>query len=298
MLRLVCFLITITALCFAPLEHTKAGQFFTCNGCSLNSMRMAAAARGVGEHLVINVTGRSGIIVTVSCGGPLDRPEEGKGESTKEPIGETFNGCGTDVRWSTEDQLALDFLLDGMRLDGTWAKDVTMPWHESIYDVAQNPGVSIPGIADALSHNVLTYTPGAMSWGGLVSWVQSWSNVASNGEIRVIIQFPDGTMHARISMSWLGHSIQPGLGDITILVTTARDADGNIVPNLTNPDGNLHNATFTFFGRDVPPTEWVILVERLGFTVVLDSGLGTSVWRCTEIRDQNGNVISRECLRD
>ena len=288
--------VTVGALlALASTTPVVAGQFFTCNGCNLNSMRTAAAAYGAGEHLVINVSGQTGIIVMVSCGGPLDQPEDDNGRKGSRDPKLLFNGCSTDVRWSPDDQLALDYLLDGMQLDGSWAKDVTVTRSESIYDVAVNPGLSLPGIADSIASNALTYSPAGTSWGALVSWAQAWSNISSNGEIRVIIQFPDGSMDARIGMSWIGQTTAPRPGDITIIVTSARDANGNPVPNLTNPDGNLNNGTFAFFGMDIPPPEWTTLVETLGYTVTFNSGFNTSVWTCVDVRDSEGNIVSREC---
>lgn len=265
-------------------------------------MRNAAAARGDGEHLVTNVTGGTGIIVNVACGNPLDstgnpldRAGAGREDLFEDKDGDLhgFNGCSTDLRWSVEDEEALEFLLDGMQPDGTWQKDVVVDVTESIFHVAENPQVSLGGIRDHLAHNVLTYAPGQMTLSGVVTWAQNFAGIASGSSIRVTIQFPDGTMAATIKLTFIGNTWMAELRDVELFPDTARDSRGNLVPNLST-GSSLHNGSFGFGTGQEPLPGWETLVERMGYEVIL-GGNGTGRIGCTDILDRDNNIIAREC---
>lgn len=269
----------------------QSGQFLTCNGCSIPAMRSAAVGQGAGEHLVIDVTGRKGLIVSVSCGPYIDRPDlPPTDRDSAKSAGSTTDSshiCWINAtRWSSDDQLAFDLIIDGMTSSGSWAKALTVNKPStSIYDLAANPDASFMPIRNTLWSNVYTYGPGGAAWGTLISWGANFFGLASDAKLVITIQFKDGSIMAEIDMSWAAQNFDgPSLAHVTIRYDTAIDADGNPVPNLSMPAQiNPPGVQFNFWRSGAEPPEWRDLMTNLGYgfgSQATGGSVAGTMWRC------------------
>lgn len=266
--------------------QAAVGHFIMCNGCSLPMMRTMAANYGEGEHLVIDVFGRKGRRALVACGSY--RPSEGKPEDTKADLTkapeqtEFVQSCRTfELSWTPADQAAFDFIIDGMNNYGAWSKELTIDYPYSIYDLAPNREANFGPIVDSLWGRLYTYQPGSSVWGTLVQWGANFLGMASDANLRVTIQFPDGYVHADIDMSWIEQGFDgPSTSHVEILYESARDSDNNFVPGLSMPAQiNPPGVQFNFFGAGGAPDGWREMMSNAGYGFG-SSASGGRIWRC------------------
>lgn len=269
--------------------QTHPGMYVLCNGCSAMAMRNTAKGIGAGEHLVMDATGKHARIITVACGPYIDASNSGFSKSNENADGSVPSRNAGEVcwiegdRWDPVDQATLDFIKDGLESDGSFAKDVEVSSSTSIYHVAMAPEYHLAPIRDSLWQNLLTYSPGGMTWNSVTSWGLSYYGFGDSSVIKVTIIFPDGSMEATIEMDWINSRFpilsEPRLSSIQLHLDTARDRDGNVVPNLSGPAEWFGNVQFTFLQSGSAPSEWNSLMSALGYEMSSSSGPGTA-WIC------------------
>ena len=274
-------LFLISVLSWSPAFAQAGGDYLLCNGCTVPAMKSAAESHGAGQHLVIDVTGRKGRIVTVGCGPLQSRSGDPKEEVDQSSTTTSQWSCfAEDATWTAEDQSALDLIVDAIKPDGSISKEMTVQKpNDSIYDFASNPDASFLSVRQTLWGNILTYSPGSTGWMTFTTWGTNFFGLASNAEILVTIIFSDGKIQAKIDMSWAAQNFsEPSLAHVQILYDTAIDNDGNPIPNLSMPSQiNPPGVTFHFYGGS-PSEQWQQLMNNLGYGFA--SQASGSLWRC------------------
>lgn len=301
MMRMV---IGVTVSLFSIQGFSYTGHYIVCNGCSIPAMRNAATNMGAGEHLVIDAYGKKGQIVIVDCGAHIDGvegPSLGADRENSKAEGNLDSGyiCWVQgVRWTTDDQAALDFIKDELKSDGTFSKSATVNSNQSIYAIAVDPVYNLNPIRQSLWSNVLTSNPGWTVWSALSSWGMGFFGFGPGSNVQVIIVFPDGTMEATIDMSWINNGPpvlnEPPLNMVQLHTDTAIDSAGNLVPNLSGPP-EMNSVTFYFGSTDGAPAGWIGLMEGLGYSFPTNPGPGTS-WICGSTSVAGGPPV-RSCVR-